>query len=336
MVVHADLISIFCSSIRETTMQQKELNKPILVAAWPGMGHVAVSACYYLIAKLKMEFRAEYAATELYEPDHVVIESGLVQPFRYPKSQVFAWRNPSGGRDLMVFIGEAQPPTGRYDYCRKLIDYAQREGAESIFTFAAMATPAELGEKPRVVGAATDETCRNLMVDHQVSLLDSGSISGMNGVLLGVAAERRIPGGCLLGELPVSCVHVPYPRSSLAVLSTFTEMLGIEVDLAELTHEAKRVEAHLSQIVDQIKKVSEESNESVVDEFEAYQPEPEHDPLSEADRDQIETLFFAAEQDRSKAFELKQELDRLEVFHEYEDRFLDLFKDPNSDDHGHS
>ena len=32
--------------------------------------------------------------------------------------------------------------------------------------------------------------------------------------------------------------------------------------------------------------------------------------------------------DRSRAFELKQELDRLEVFKEYEDRFLDLFKKP--------
>jgi hypothetical protein len=36
-----------------------------------------------------------------------------------------------------------------------------------------------------------------------------------------------------------------------------------------------------------------------------------------------------AAKDRSKAFELKQELDRLGVFKEYEDRFLDLFKKSN-------
>ena len=30
--------------------------------------------------------------------------------------------------------------------------------------------------------------------------------------------------------------------------------------------------------------------------------------------------------DRAKAIELKQELDRLGVFKDYEDRFLDLFK----------
>ena len=41
------------------------------------------------------------------------------------------------------------------------------------------------------------------------------------------------------------------------------------------------------------------------------------------------TYFFeqryAAAADRSKAYELKRELDRLEVFADYEDRFLDLF-----------
>jgi hypothetical protein len=40
----------------------------------------------------------------------------------------------------------------------------------------------------------------------------------------------------------------------------------------------------------------------------------------------IEDLFTQASKDCPKAFELKQELDRLGVFKEYEDRFLDMFK----------
>ena len=31
-----------------------KFNKPWLVAVWPGMGHVAISAGYYLMAKLGM------------------------------------------------------------------------------------------------------------------------------------------------------------------------------------------------------------------------------------------------------------------------------------------
>jgi hypothetical protein len=45
-------------------------------------------------------------------------------------------------------------------------------------------------------------------------------------------------------------------------------------------------------------------------------------------RKHIEEMFATARQDRARAYELKQELDRLGLFNEFEDRFLDLFKDP--------
>ena len=50
--------------------------------------------------------------------------------------------------------------------------------------------------------------------------------------------------------------------------------------------------------------------------------------LGTEDRQHLEQLFGEAKQDRSRAYFLKQELDRLNVFREYEDRFLDLFKSP--------
>ncbi len=54
----------------------------------------------------------------------------------------------------------------------------------------------------------------------------------------------------------------------------------------------------------------------------------EEEQLSPADKDRIEQLFEQAQRDRSTAYELKRELDRLKVFADYEDRFLDLFKKP--------
>ena len=51
--------------------------------------------------------------------------------------------------------------------------------------------------------------------------------------------------------------------------------------------------------------------------------EPAPEPRDER---RIEGLFEQATKDRSKAFELKRVLDRLGVFKQYEDRFLDLFK----------
>ena len=43
-------------------------------------------------------------------------------------------------------------------------------------------------------------------------------------------------------------------------------------------------------------------------------------------RMRIEELFRAAHENRTQAVVLKRELDRLGVFNQYEDRFLDLFK----------
>ncbi len=316
-------------------IESRKLNNPILIAAWPGMGHVAISACYYLISKLKMEFRAEYVASELFDVDHVTVESGLVQPFRYPKNQVFSWHDPDAERDLLIFIGEAQPPHGRYDFCRKLVNFAQREGVETIYTFAAVATPSELSDDSRVVGAATDNETLHLLLENDIGLLRSGSISGMNGIMLGVAAERKIAGGCLLGELPGMFINVPYPKASISVLNAFSRLTNVKIDLSELTLESERMEAHLSTLLKQMKHLEQQGDQSPTSEFEedeTYLPDPaENGRLSEDEKQRLENLFEQAGTDRAKAFELKNELDRLGVFREYEDRFLDLFKQHGGD-----
>lgn len=56
------------------------------------------------------------------------------------------------------------------------------------------------------------------------------------------------------------------------------------------------------------------------------QENPEPAALSVSETQRIEQLFTKSISDRSHAFELKNELDRLGVFAEFEDRFLDLFR----------
>ncbi|MFZ9936390.1 MAG: hypothetical protein ACO3JG_04960 [Luteolibacter sp.] len=41
---------------------QEKLHDPWLVAAWPGMGGVAITAGYYLMAKLGMHLLMEFSA----------------------------------------------------------------------------------------------------------------------------------------------------------------------------------------------------------------------------------------------------------------------------------
>jgi proteasome assembly chaperone (PAC2) family protein len=307
-----------------------KLNKPWLVAVWPGMGHVAISAGYFLVAKLGMHILAEFSAQELFDVEHVEVKGGLIRTGRLPRSRFFVRKDPRGQHDIVVFIGEAQPPKGRYAFCHRLIEFARQLGVERVYTFAAMATPMHPERASRVFGAATDEDRLAELKRLELEILEDGQIGGLNGVLLGAAAEGGLSGACLLGEMPHIFAQLPFPKASLAVLEAFTTLAGIEIDLSELAEQAKEVEHKLGELLEKVEEALEQQQQpDGPGEDEGSQAEnAEDDGPGPEDLKRIERLFTQAKQDRSKAYELKRELDRLELYKEYEDRFLDIFKKP--------
>jgi proteasome assembly chaperone (PAC2) family protein len=304
-----------------------KLNKPWMVAVWPGMGQVAMNAGYYLMAKLGAHLLAEFRPLDLFDVEHVEVKGGLVRTARLPRSRFFGWRDPAGRHDIVVFIGEAQPPTGKYAFCRRLVEFARGLGVERVFTFAAMATEMRPEHTSRVYGAAADEESLLELKRLEIEILEEGHIGGLNGVLLGVAAESHLHGACLLGEMPHVFVQLPYPKASLAVLEAFATMARLEIDFSELREQAEAVDGKLGELFAQIERAVTDQESTTEETFSALQMEDNR--LGPEDERRIEDLFEKTRQDRSKAYELKRELDRLDVFTEYEDRFLDLFKKPD-------
>ncbi|HZU36206.1 MAG TPA: PAC2 family protein [Gemmataceae bacterium] len=303
--------------------EQRQLHHPWLVAVWPGMGHVALNAGVYLLAKLGMDLIAEFAASDLFDVDHVEVKDGIIQPGKRPRNRLFVWADPNKKHDLAVFLGEAQPPIGKYAFCRQLISNARQLGVERIFTFAAMATPMHPEQRSRLFGAATDEASLEELKQLELEILNDGHIGGLNGVLLGAAAEAGLRGACLLGEMPHLFTQLPFPKASLVILEAFTAITGIDLDLGELSEQAKTTEQQLGGLLARMEQGMGQQPEEEEEFASEATDEPNVDP---ADSQRIEQLFQLAIKDRSKAFELKQELDRLGLFKEYEDRFLDLFK----------
>jgi hypothetical protein len=306
---------------------EQPLHDPWLLAAWPGMGGVAISAGYYLMAKLGMHLLHEFPASEYFEPEQIEVKDGLILSKRLPRSRLFLWNDPQQAHDLILFIGEAQPPAKGGAICRKLIEQAVESGVRRVFTFAAMATAMRPKHPSRVFGAAIDRATLAEFKQLDVHILESGQISGLNGVLLGMAAGAGLPGGCLLGEIPHVFPQVPFPKASLAVLEFFCLMAGIQLDFTELRGHAKAVEGTLEDFMVRMEQALDEAH-----------GQPGHLPApgdgetetraGDDERNHIEQLFREARDDRARAYELKQELDRLGLFPEYEDRFLDLFKEP--------
>jgi uncharacterized protein len=300
--------------------------RPWLVAVWPGMGHVALTAGYYLMAKLGMRQFAEFSPDGLFDIDVAFVNNGVIQKPRWPRSRLFLWEGGDDQRNIIVFIGEAQPPQGKYAFCEKLIDFARDQNVERVFTFAAMATDMRPQHDGRVFAAATEPSLLDELLKSNVEVMQDGHVGGLNGVLLAAAAEKGMLGACLLGEMPHVFAQMLYPKPSLAVLRVFSQLASIEIDLAELAQQAEAIEHHLSEMLTRIhQKLEASESEPSSDEQATGDEWKTGGQLSGEDEQRIESLFTAARQDRTRAYELKSELDRLGVFDQYEDRFLDLF-----------
>ena len=312
----------------------QELREPWLVAVWPGMGNVAAGAGAYLVAKLGAKLVFELPSREFFDVQHIEVKDGLARIGRLPRSMVFEWRGGDHRHDVLVFLGEAQPQQNGYAFCHRLLDYAMQRGVKRVFTFAAMATQLHPSSNPRVFGVATENDELLEVKNLGVEILREGQISGLNGVLLAACAERNLPGICLMGELPFFAAGVPNPKASQVVLDVFSRLAGVSIDFTEINEQAEAVEQGLLQLLEKMKESARQQSdeegfsipEPETEEGEAESAADEKKELDYAARQRIESLFKDASRNRGKAFQLKEELDRLGVFEQFEDRFLDLFK----------
>lgn len=224
------------------------LNTPILVAAWPGVGNVALKAAGYLVEKLGAEPFASIDSQTYFEPAGIFVEHNLIQQPRLPQSQFYYWRHPKGGQDLIIFVGEAQPGQKSYEFARVVVDFAHGLGVEVIYTFAAalVSTPPDA---PRVWAAVTHSPLAEGLRQFGVVLQGDFFVAGMNGLLLGVAREKGLQGVCLLGECLRFLPQVENPAASLALLRVLTGVLGLEVDFQELESQAQKSQEEIARLM---------------------------------------------------------------------------------------
>lgn len=231
-------------------MEQPRLSNPLLLAAWPGIGQVALIAVRYLREQLGAREFARLKPLNYFDLSGVFIESNIIQLPRFPHNIFYYWRHPEGVRDLIIFEGEAQPTLHAYELAHKVLDLGQSFGANQVFTFAA-ALVSELPETPRVWAAATSpQLCRELE-RHGAVLKGDFFIAGMNGVLLAVAQERGMEAACLLGETLKFFPQKDNPGASLSILKVFIDFLGFPVNLSELERAAEQAKVELDRLIKQ-------------------------------------------------------------------------------------
>lgn len=307
--------------------KRPRLRQPYLVVAWPGMGDVAFRSAMYLVETLKAQECAHIVAEPFFYLTGSVVHQGLLTAPSLPQGKFYYWKHKEGKRDLLIFVSNGQPDLGKADaYCRCISYVAKAFRVKTVVGFAAMPQPIDHSQAPTVWAAATSKPLHEALTKLEMRMLPDGQVSGMNGLYLGLAQRDGIEGFCLLGEIPPYTIQIENPKASQAVLEAFAKITGIAPDLEGLRVQGETLEGEINKLLDYLKVGTPEGpiGEEEIEKIKKSLSQLTKLPASV--KEKIEHLFSESQKDISRAHELKTELDRWNVYKEYEDRFLDLFK----------
>jgi proteasome assembly chaperone (PAC2) family protein len=240
--------------------KEPELEKPIMFVGWPGIGNIGIIAVNTLKGVLRAEEFGEIESWDFFYPKKVSIRDGLLEDLEFPGNKFYYRR--AEKKDVIFFIGEEQPSEGgrmyasgekAYQLANLVLDVGLKFGCQRVYTSGACVSPIHHQVKPRVCAVGSSENLIEEIKNYQNTILMSelggrgegeGIITGLNGLLLGVAKTRGMEGICLMGEIPdwLSGASFPYPKASKSVLEVFAEILGIGMDFSFLDKMERQIE----------------------------------------------------------------------------------------------
>ena len=219
-----------------------------MLASWPGIGNVSLIVARYLKDELNAQEIGEIEPIPFFEPVGVMVENNVIEAPSFPESKFYYWQDDNAEKGLVVFIGEEQPSSRAYELVTHVLDVAKKLKVQRVYSCAAAVTHVHYGGESKVWGVATKDKLIGELKKYDVVLKGRLRIAGLNGLILGMAKERRIDGICLLGEVPLYATQIANPKASLAVLKVLTRMLGVDIDLTKLSRIAKQTEEEMERI----------------------------------------------------------------------------------------
>ena len=117
----------------------------------------------------------------------------------------------------------------------EIVKIVKNFGVTQIITLGAYITGMFV-ETPRIFGVATDDEGLKLLNSFSISKIDNGSISGMNGILLGIGKINNLNGISLLGE---TSGYVIDANASKYILKKLLEIVDLDINMEDLDKKAK-------------------------------------------------------------------------------------------------
>jgi proteasome assembly chaperone (PAC2) family protein len=244
----------------------------------------------------------EIESWDFFYPRRVLIRDGELKELEFPSNKFYFKRTEK--MDLLFFIGEEQPTDGTRTYAEGtkayimanlVLDVALKFGCRKVYTSGAAVAPIHHTARSRVWAVPNREDLIDEVKSYENTVLMSdiegrdgqGNITGLNGLLLGVAKKRGLEAICVMGEIPIY-IHgfpIPYPKGSKAVLEVLSTALGIEVQMDEINALVQQSEREIESVYERLPSEIREQLDKL--KYVAYDRPSEPEPITEEDKKRI-------------------------------------------------
>lgn len=242
-----------------------ELKTPVMIASWPGIGNIGIIAVDTLRGAMAAEEFGEIEPWHYFYPRKVSIKNGELKDLEFPGNKFYFKRMEE--KDIIFFIGEEQPAEGgrayaegrkAYQLANLVLDVALQFGCQRVYTSGAAVAPIHHTMRSRVWVVPNHEDLIDEVKRYDNTILMSdiegrggqGNISGLNGLLLGVARKRGLEAICVMGEIPLYLqgFPFPYPKASKSVLEVLASCLGITMEMGGIDQLVEQSEREIEQL----------------------------------------------------------------------------------------
>lgn len=237
-------------------LKKDSFDGKVLLVGLPGMGRVGYVTANYLVEKLGGTLVGEVYS--VFFPSQLEIDDdGL--------GALFTGRIYDVGRAL-VFTADAQPqsPEGQNLLSKRVIESLVKRGVGLVVAAAAYVVPTvEPARRVYVVG--TDSKTVELFTSIGALKMRGGTISGMNGIVIGWSKYFGVPGAVLLGETWAPLVEIDEAdfRAAKHVIEVLARFLGVAIEVEELNSYAAHVEQRVASAIAKVVGRREEAERRV-------------------------------------------------------------------------
>lgn len=223
-------------SIRTTRYGGPELERPVAIVGFPGVGLVSSIVSNFYVGQLDMPAIAGMSSPDM--PPYCLISHGTA----YPPVRFYGHKaTTKTGRDVIVCLSEYTPkPEQCYELAHEVMGFLRRMGCEDVICLEGIPrfSPEEV-----MVACGSGPGAAKLMKKSKVPVMDGGMVRGLTGVML---YDGPGTGLNIVALMCPANQNLPDPGSAVGFVSPISKMVpGLRVDTKPLLDEAEEIQKRM-------------------------------------------------------------------------------------------